>query len=245
MLFTSSVRSWLGNAALACLLFASTVPTAAAAQNQKPFIIKTPMLGSSSNTSSGSKPIADKLLLTPNSLKTNSANISQSKTQYSIPHRQVKTVAVTSHFGYPTQAVKPLPRQVHLTGASNNVSRSNSSRSGLLDHALSLMGIPYVFGGTTRRGFDCSGYSQYVFRGSGIYLPRTAEEQFDMGTSVKREQLQAGDLVFFSTYASGASHVGIYLGGGQFVSASNRGVSISSLSSGYYARRYIGARRIL
>ena len=123
------------------------------------------------------------------------------------------------------------------------VSRSDSSL--LVDHALSLQGIRYVFGGTSRSGFDCSGYVQYVFKGSGISLPRIASAQYKVGASVSRGQLQAGDLVFFTTYAPGASHVGIYLSGGSFISASNSGVSISNLNSGYYASRYFGARRVL
>ena len=122
------------------------------------------------------------------------------------------------------------------------VSRSDSSA--LVDHALSLKGVPYVFGGTSRSGFDCAGYTQYVFKSSGIILPRTASAQYKVGTSVSRGKLQAGDLIFFTTYAPGASHVGIYLGSGSFISASNSGVSISSLDSNYYASRYLGARRV-
>jgi len=131
---------------------------------------------------------------------------------------------------------------VAVTAPVTGVSRSDSSE--LVNHALSLQGVPYVFGGTSRSGFDCSGYVQYVFKGSGISLPRTTSEQFKVGSSVSRGQLQSGDLVFFSTYAAGASHVGIYIGGGRFVGTSNSGVSISSLGSGYYASRYLGARRV-
>lgn len=133
-------------------------------------------------------------------------------------------------------------KSVQAAAASlKKVSRSDSSE--VVEHALSLHGVPYVFGGSSRSGFDCSGLTQYIYRSSGITLPRTASGQFRVGSSVSRAELQSGDLVFFSTYAKGASHVGIYIGGGHFVSASNRGVSISSLDSGYYARRYIGARR--
>lgn len=123
------------------------------------------------------------------------------------------------------------------------VSRSVSTK--LVENALSLQGVPYVFGGTSRSGFDCSGYVQYVFKGSGISLPRTSQSQFKVGTSVSRDQIQSGDLVFFTTYTSGASHVGISIGGGKFVHASNSGVRITNLSDSYYFSRYYGARRVL
>lgn len=130
------------------------------------------------------------------------------------------------------------------TASSITVSRGSADNSVLIDHALSLKGIHYVFGGTTRNGFDCSGFTQYVFAGSDLSLPRTSFEQFKTGTSVNREQLQQGDLVFFTTYAAGASHVGIYIGGGNFVHASINGVKISSLNESYYNSHYVGARRV-
>lgn len=131
---------------------------------------------------------------------------------------------------------------VVATAPVTNVSRSISSE--LVEHALSLQGVPYVFGGTSRSGFDCSGYTQYVFKESGISLPRTSAEQYKVGSSVNRDKLQSGDLVFFSTYAKGASHVGIYIGDGTFVDASNAGVGISNLNKDYYTSRYLGARRV-
>lgn len=134
-------------------------------------------------------------------------------------------------------------KTVSVTDPETGVSRSDSSK--LMDDALSLLGVPYAFGGSSRSGFDCSGYTQYVFKGSGIALPRTTTEQFKVGFSVSRGKLQVGDLVFFSTYAPGASHVGIYIGGGRFVGAdSNHGVSISNLDDSYYSSRYLGARRV-
>lgn len=114
--------------------------------------------------------------------------------------------------------------------------------------ALQLQGIPYVWGGTTTRGFDCSGYVQYVYKQFGIYLNRTANAQMQNGYSISASDLIPGDLVFFhGTYATGgASHVGIYIGNGQFVHASSgRGVvTISDLWSNYYTNHYYGARRI-
>lgn len=111
--------------------------------------------------------------------------------------------------------------------------------------AKSYLGTPYVWAGTTPSGFDCSGYTQYVFKQHGINLPRTAAEQFNVGTSVSKGNLQKGDLVFFETYKKGPSHVGIYLGNGQFINSNNSGVSISSINSSYWSSRYLGAKRVL
>ena len=112
--------------------------------------------------------------------------------------------------------------------------------------SLNYIGVPYVFGGTSPYGFDCSGYVQYVFAKAGISIPRTADVQYDFGTPISTTELVSGDLVFFSTYTYGASHVGIYLGDNNFIHASSsRGVTIDSLGSSYWSSHYIGARRIL
>ena len=107
-------------------------------------------------------------------------------------------------------------------------------------------GVPYVFGGTTPKGFDCSGYVQYVFQKSKATLPRVADEQALLGIFVTQSQLKPGDLVFFTTYAAGASHVGIYAGDGKFWSATtSKGVALVSLQDTYWKSRYYGARRVL
>ncbi len=116
----------------------------------------------------------------------------------------------------------------------------------IIQESMQYLGVPYVFGGTSPGGFDCSGYVRYVFANAGVYLPRTADEQFEIGTPVSTEELIAGDLVFFSTYTYGASHVGIYLGDGSFINASSsRGVAIDSLYDSYWGSCYIGARRVM
>ena len=116
----------------------------------------------------------------------------------------------------------------------------------IVQNAMEYMGVPYVFGGVSTSGFDCSGYVRYVYATAGIYLPRMADEQYDVGTPVSRSNLRAGDMVFFETYEPGPSHVGIYLSEGNFIHASSsRGVVISSLYEDYYAETYIGARRVM
>ncbi len=111
--------------------------------------------------------------------------------------------------------------------------------------AMRFVGVPYVFGGNTPDGFDCSGFTRYVYARYCIGLPRMADEQFGLGKPITKSQLRPGDLVFFTTYAEGVSHVGIYLGEGKFISAtSSRGVAIDRLADGYWGPRYVGARRV-
>lgn len=112
--------------------------------------------------------------------------------------------------------------------------------------AAKYKGVPYKFGGTTPKGFDCSAYVQYVFNQHKAKLPRTADAQVLDGIFVLQSKLKPGDLVFFSTYDSGASHVGIYAGNGKFWSAStSRGVVLDSLNNSYWKEHYYGARRVL
>ena len=114
----------------------------------------------------------------------------------------------------------------------------------ILRTAYSMLGVPYVFGGMSPGGFDCSGFVCYVFRQAGISLPRMADLQFDAVKHVSRSNLQTGDLVFFQTYAPGASHVGIYVGDGKFIHASSsRGISVAEVFTGYWGARYLGAGR--
>lgn len=130
--------------------------------------------------------------------------------------------------------------------AANNSSSSNSTASqtgsSVVSYAKKFLGCKYVYGGATTSGFDCSGFTQYVYKHFGVSLNRTAAAQYSNGTAVK--SLQAGDLVMFGK--SGINHVGIYIGGNTFIHAENpsKGVTTTSLSSSYYKTNYVGARRI-
>lgn len=140
------------------------------------------------------------------------------------------------------------PNLASVLGAAigPKTSDNNSSKgAAIVKTAQKYMGVPYVWGGDTPTGWDCSGFTQYVMRENGINILRTAAEQFSQGTPVDKANLQVGDMVFFTTYKPGASHVGFYMGDGKFIHASSaaKQVTINSLSETYYTERYIGARR--
>jgi cell wall-associated NlpC family hydrolase len=129
--------------------------------------------------------------------------------------------------------------------ASRILGRTSTMARGIAQSALRFIGVPYVFGGTSTGGFDCSGYTQHVFAMMGLHIPRTADAQYYAGSRVTKSNMVPGDLVFFQTYEPGPSHVGIYLGNGRFVHASSsHGVMVSSLSDSYWSVRYLGAKRL-
>jgi NlpC/P60 family len=117
---------------------------------------------------------------------------------------------------------------------------------GVVETALALRGAPYRNGGSDPSGFDCSGFVWYVFSRHGIGVPRTVAEQFRTGSAVREKDLQPGDLVFFETSGGSASHVGVVVGGDEFVHApSSRGeVRVEHLAAPYWTSRFVGARRL-
>lgn len=136
-----------------------------------------------------------------------------------------------------------------VSEATGNVSSGNavSQTSGnqFVDTAKQYLGTPYVWGGTTPNGFDCSGLVQYVYAQNGINIPRVSQDQYKSGASVAKENLQPGDLVFFTGYTkdpSNPGHVGMYVGNGEYLHAPKTGdvVKVSSLSD---RSDYVGARR--
>lgn len=123
---------------------------------------------------------------------------------------------------------------------------SAATGSQITNTAISLSGVRYLAGGTTPSGFDCSGYTSYVYKKHGITLPRASVSQYSAGKSVSKANLQAGDLVFFNNLGPGVTHVGIYTGNGKFISAESEGITTSSINDPYYwGKYYLGARRII
>ena len=132
-----------------------------------------------------------------------------------------------------------------------DASEAQSSTLGqeIADYALQFVGYRYVYGGSSPSGFDCSGFTSYVYKQFGYKLNRSASDQLDNGTAVSRNELEPGDLVIFKKGNSSkrATHVGLYIGNNQFVHASTSkvGVIVSRMSDAYYTTGFVGGRRIV
>ncbi len=166
----------------------------------------------------------------------------------SIDHHHSHDVAMQAaphslHLREPHHAASKQARRHKLEVAFNLSQRATD----IVRTAYAYRGTPYVYGGASRGGFDCSGFTSYLYARQGIALPHSAREQFQMGRHVSKADLKPGDLVFFHTVTPGISHVGMYVGNGRFVHASSRrsgGVRVDSLDSGYYSSAYRGATRL-
>ncbi len=156
--------------------------------------------------------------------------------------RELQARIVAQQQQAPAQALSSTVAPVASSSGSVSVGPAPpATHSSVVAIAERYLGVPYVWGGASPAGFDCSGLVMYVFAQVGVSLPHSSYAQYGMGSPVSRDQLQPGDLVFFD----GLGHEGIYVGGGQFIHAPHTGdvVKISSIS-GWYASTYVGARRI-
>ncbi|MCI0181910.1 MAG: NlpC/P60 family protein [Acidibacillus sp.] len=178
------------------------------------------------------------------------------KTDLKVLHDYPKSVKVTDYYGPRTaHAVIEFKKERKL-GSNDAVTYSvfddiksdaaHTLGEQIVQKALTYLGDPYVWGGTSPSGFDCSGFAQYVYKQFGMDIPRTAAAQATVGTYVAKEDLQPGDLVFFHTMGYGISHVGIYMGNGLFVDAASTDVEIDNINNPYYwSSRYVTARSLL
>ncbi len=152
----------------------------------------------------------------------------------------------------PNGLVGPLTWQALAAAQTQPSAQVNRGASGtgsaVAGLALKFRGYRYLYGGASpATGFDCSGFTQYVYHQFGINLPRTSYAQWDVGQHVSYDGLQPGDLVFFTINGSFAAHVGIYLGGGEFISAAtpSQGVIVQNLSTAFWAHSFDGATRVV
>ncbi len=157
-----------------------------------------------------------------------------------IPSKYVKMI------GYDLVAKKPVVDRATTTSRGTPTSRGALAENEIIKTAIGYAGVPYVYGGTSpTRGMDCSAFVRSVFSRFGISLPRTAREQAQVGVAVPFDQLLPGDRLYFACKNPYPDHCGIYAGGGYFIhcSASRKGVAVDSLTSGFFARSLVAARR--
>ena len=157
-------------------------------------------------------------------------------------------VSCNGKTGYVSSDYMVTTKETTSRGAETAAVASSGMGEQIVAYAKQFLGVPYVYGGNGPSCFDCSGFTKYVYAHFGVTLNRTATDQLANGTAVSKSQLQPGDLVFFKANTSKpVSHVGIYIGGGQFIHASTNtySVKIDNLASGYYSRVYVYGRHIM
>lgn len=175
-----------------------------------------------------------------------SALLAKTKQETSRSSTTPRTANATTSTTQKTENKKANTTETKTTITLKSTASAPSGKgSTVLETAKQYIGCKYVYGGTTPKGFDCSGFTSYVYRLHGVSLNRTAAGQYSNGVAVARSDLQPGDLVMFGK--SGINHVGIYIGGGMIVHAANssRGVTTDTITSGYYNKNYVGARRVI
>ena len=161
-----------------------------------------------------------------------------------------KVAETTSRSGSTIKEEKVTPMEVEEKTEETTSSTASDSNKGtsVVEYAKNYLGCKYVAGGSSpSTGFDCSGFTSYVYKNFGVSLSRSSKGQINDGVAVSRSDLQPGDIVVFNNSGNTAiGHVGIYIGGDNFIHAANpsQGVTITSLSSSYYGKRYVGARRV-
>jgi cell wall-associated NlpC family hydrolase len=147
---------------------------------------------------------------------------------------------------FPGAPLPPTAAPPPAVGPPVVVPPSPAAPTAIVSTAMMLRGIPYRNGGSDPSGFDCSGFVQWVFAQNGIRLPREVREQYDAGHKIDPRAVEPGDLLFFETVSRGASHVGVAIGGDQFVHApSSQGVvRVERFTANYWSMRFVGARRV-
>ena len=135
-----------------------------------------------------------------------------------------------------------------IFGQASNASASINYGVKVSEEAKRYVGDPFKWGGTTPKGFDASGFTQYIYKKAAtkMTIPRTSASQYKIGKAVKQNKLKQGDLVFYATGQKGkVSFVGIYNGNGKFIGATSKGVKVVKMSDKYWKERYIGAKRVI
>ena len=180
--------------------------------------------------------------------------LSQSATDYSLQamydelHREENLARAAQAAKKAAQHIAQVKKKVEKKGKTYLLTKRDKEQ--LLEYAKYFKGGKYVWGGTTPKGFDCSGYVQFLYKKHNISLPRTAWSQSKKGVSVSKDDLKKGDLLFFLTDKKRGipvTHVGIYIGNGDFIHAApkKKGIIISPIYSGYYAKKFVSARMVL